>query len=248
MGTQNRHQGGGVHGPGHPSGKTYKGAELEKLLKQAGFTGKGLEQAMQIVDAESGGRSSAEGDKEITNAKWDYSIGLFQVRSLKDSKNDPKREPTHLYDPLQNAKEAYKISKGGTDWGAWQNSAAKLGFKDPSGKPYKGGDSSSTASDMDAAIKALAGVAGVDAAKFKEALAYFDKTGKIKAGTSLSSILGTGADAGAMGGLLNQAAATYNYGGVTFNLSVLGGDPKKVAAEIKKIVGQLNQGKVVGTN
>lgn len=109
-------------------------------------------------------------------------------------------------------------------------------------------NSSSTQGDKDAAIKALAGVAGIDAAKFKEAFAYFEKTGKIKSGTTLSSILGVGADANAIGGLASSAANTYNYGGVTFNMNVLGGDPKKVAAEMKKILAQLNQGKVVGTN
>jgi hypothetical protein len=248
MGTKNRHEGGGVHGPAHPVGKTYKGAELEKLLKQAGFSGKGLEQAMQIVGAESGGRSSAEGDKGITNSTWDYSIGLFQVRSLKDWKNDPKREPTHLYDPLQNAKEAYKISHGGTDWGAWRNSAAKLGFKDSSGKPYTGSGSSSTEADKDAAIKALAGVAGIDAAKFKEAFAYFEKTGKIKSGTSLASILGTGVDANAIGNLAGSAAATYNYGGVTFNMNVLGGDPKKLESAFKSWFEKLKSGNLIGTN
>ena len=248
MNTKNRHEGGGVHGPGHPSGKTYKGAELEKLLKQAGFSGKGLEQAMQIVGAESGGRSSAEGDKGITNATWDYSIGLFQVRSLKDWKNDPKREPTHLYDPLQNAKEAYKISHGGTDWGAWRNSAAKLGFKDSSGKPYAGSGSSSTENDKDAAIKALAGVAGIDAAKFKEAFAYFEKTGKIKSGTTLAGILGTGADANAIGNLATSAASTYNYGGVTFNMNVVGGDPKKIESILKGLLEKLKNGLTIGTN
>ena len=249
MNTKNRHEGGGVHGPAHPVGKTYKGAELEKLLKQAGFSGKGLEQAMQIVNAESGGRSSAEGDKGITNSKWDYSIGLFQVRSLKDWKNDPKREPTHLYNPLENAKEAYKISNGGTNWGAWRNSAAKLGFTDPStGKPYTGSGSSSTELDKDAAIKALAGVAGIDAAKFKEAFAYFEKTGKIKSGTTLASILGAGADANAIGNLATSAASTYNYGGVTFNMNVVGGDPKKIESILKGLLEKLKNGLTIGTN
>jgi Lysozyme like domain len=248
MDTKNRHQGGGVHGPAHPAGKTYKGVELEKLLKQAGFTGKGLEDAIKIVGAESGGRSSAEGDKGLADSTWDYSIGLFQVRSLKDWKSDPKREPTHLYDPLQNAKEAYKISNGGTNWSAWRNSAAKLGFIDPATKKPYTSDASSSAADTDTALKSLAASTGTDYNKLKEAFAYFEKTGKIKSGTTLSSILGAGVDPNAIGNLATSAASTYNYGGVTFNMNVVGGDPKKIESILKGLLEKLKNGLTIGTN
>jgi hypothetical protein len=160
LNTKNRHQGGGVHGSSHPAGKTYKGEELRNILRQAGFTGKGLEQAEQIVNAESGGRSSAEGDKGLVDGKWDYSIGLFQVRSLKDWKkyNDPKREPTHLYDPLENAKEAYKISNGGTNWNAWRNSSQKLGFSNGGSGLNQSMLSALLGADGVAQLNALSGV------------------------------------------------------------------------------------------
>jgi len=252
LNTKNRHQGGGVHGPGHPEGKTYKGAELEKLLKQAGFSGKGLEDAIKIVGAESNGRSSAEGDKTITDSTWDYSIGLFQIRSLKDWKkyNDPKREPLHLYDPLQNAKEAFKISNGGKNWGAWRNSAAKLGFIDPkTNKPYEGSGSSDSATKTEEELlNQVSSQLGIDSTKLLAAYKDFLKTGKIKEGTSLSSILGTGADATGMANMIGSAAATYNYGGVTFNMNVVGGDPKKMESMFKSWFEKLKSGNLIGSN
>ena len=252
--TKNRHEGGGVHGPAHPVGKTYKGVELERLLKQAGFSGKGLEDAIKIVGAESNGRSSAEGDKTITNSKWDYSIGLFQIRSLKDWKkyNDPKREPTHLYDPLQNAKEAFKISNGGKNWGAWRNSAAKLGFIDPkTKKPYEGSGGSSSESSTKTDEELLSQVSsqlGIDSTKLLAAYKDYLKTGKIKEGTTLSSILGPGADATGMSNVIGSAASTYNYGGVTFNMNVVGGDPKKLESMFKSWFEKLKSGNLIGTN
>jgi hypothetical protein len=252
--TKNRHAGGGVHGPAHPVGKTYKGVELERLLKQAGFSGKGLEDAIKIVGAESNGRSSAEGDKTITNSKWDYSIGLFQIRSLKDWKkyNDPKREPIHLYDPLQNAKEAFKISNGGKNWGAWRNSAAKLGFIDPKTQtPYEGsgGSSSDSATKTDEELlNQVSSQLGIDSTKLLAAYKDYLKTGKIKEGTTLSSILGPGADATGMSNVIGSAASTYNYGGVTFNMNVVGGDPKKLESMFKSWFEKLKSGNLIGTN
>jgi hypothetical protein len=255
MGTKNRHEGGGVHSH---KGETLKETQVRALLKQAGFKeGKELDEAVAIARAESGFRTNAEGDKELAreSKEWDYSIGLMQIRSYDDPKRDPKRDSSKLYDPLFNAQSAYKIYKGSNDWRAWEKSATKLGFKggDTSASNYgtgvgSGTESGSTQGDKDAAIKALAGVAGIDAAKFKEAFAYFEKTGKIKSGTTLSSILGAGADANAIGNLAGSAASTYNYGGVTFNMNVVGGDSKKIESILKGLLEKLKNGLTIGTN
>jgi hypothetical protein len=61
--------------------------KLETFLAQAGFEGEDLENAVDISRLESNWRTNAEGDKGITSDKWDYSIGLFQVRSLKITKS-----------------------------------------------------------------------------------------------------------------------------------------------------------------
>lgn len=219
LGNQNRHEGGGVtpHGPAHPSGSTYKGAQLRTLLQQAGFSGTGLEQAMRIVELESGGRSSAEGDKGITNGKWDYSIGLFQIRSLKDWKkyNDPKREPIHLYDPLENAKEAYKISNGGTNWSAWKLSSEKMGLS-----------SGTSADDL---LNQLLGAEGLSQlSSFTSAL---DKFMGGNFGSSMASGWG--------GGWGSSSASITGSGGKTAVININGAQDAKsivdqVIAELKK--------------
>jgi hypothetical protein len=215
MGTKNRHEGGGVHGA-HPAGKTYKGEQLKTLLQQAGFSGSGLENAMDIVKMESGGRSNAEGDKGITDEKWDYSIGLFQIRSLKDWKkyNDPKREPTHLYDPLENAKEAYKISNGGTDWSAWQKASQKLGLGNGN-------------FNNDFLTKLL----GPDAAKQLEEMN--------KAFSSFNSSYGSNASAGGGWGGSSSSVSVGGSGGKTAIININGAQDAKsitdqVIAELKK--------------
>ena len=55
-------------------------------------------------------------------------------------------------------------------------------------------------------------------------------------------------DANAIGNLAGSAAATYNYGGVTFNMNVLGGDPKKLESAFKSWFEKLKSGNLIGTN
>lgn len=88
---------------------------------QAGFTGPALVTAIAIAAAESGFDPGATGDQTLANSKWGNSIGLWQIRSLQPSSLylEPIRDPNKLYDPLYNAKAAYQISKGGTDFSPW---------------------------------------------------------------------------------------------------------------------------------
>jgi hypothetical protein len=57
------------------------------------------------------------------NTKWGPSIGWFQVRSLREPEKwgsvDKLRVAEKLRDPLYNAKAAFAISKGGTDFSFW---------------------------------------------------------------------------------------------------------------------------------
>jgi hypothetical protein len=117
-----RHHGGSVKG-----GETE--SSMRGYLAEAGFTGAGLENALRIAKAESNWRSKAQGDTTINTEKWGNSVGLFQIRSLKNSSADyyPERNAQDLLDPLFNAKAAFKISKGGTNWNPW-SVAAGLGL------------------------------------------------------------------------------------------------------------------------
>jgi hypothetical protein len=95
--------------------------ELDSLLRSVGFEGNGLTIAKQIVSLESGNRPYAHNDNPNTG---DNSYGLFQInmfRGMEESRqkayNLDKNED--LFDARTNAEIAYKISKGGTKWGAW---------------------------------------------------------------------------------------------------------------------------------
>jgi murein DD-endopeptidase MepM/ murein hydrolase activator NlpD len=94
---------------------------LMQTLASHGFSGKSLRTAYAISIAESGGRSNAVGDVKLQDAKWGPSIGLFQIRSLKDWKkyNDPFRDAKRLPDPGYNTQAALKKSHQGSNWKPW---------------------------------------------------------------------------------------------------------------------------------
>ncbi len=104
-----------------PKGGTLSGKQLVDVLKQAGFTGEGLKMAWAIAMRESGGKPSAFNGNAGTG---DKSYGLFQINMLGNLGPARLKElglnsNEDLLDPLANAKAAFKMSKGGTDFGAW---------------------------------------------------------------------------------------------------------------------------------
>jgi hypothetical protein len=103
----------------------YTRKEIIDILVKAGIPNKDIPIMVAIALAESEGISDAIGDENLVDSKWDESIGLFQIRSLKNP-NDPKfnkadklRIKDKLFDPVYNAKAAYEISKKGKTWKAW---------------------------------------------------------------------------------------------------------------------------------
>lgn len=100
---------------------TLSDTELIGILKSVGFEGHGLKMAWAIVKAESTMRPYAHNDNPRTG---DNSYGLFQInmyRSLEASRQEAYglENNEELFDPYTNAAIAFKISKGGTSWGAW---------------------------------------------------------------------------------------------------------------------------------
>ena len=141
-------------GTGNYSKDALSDAELRKTLVGAGFSGQGLENAMKVARAESGGRPSALNPNAGTG---DYSMGLFQINMIGDlgtqrNANYLKQYgqygytgPESLNNPALNARIAYDISKGGTKWSdAWVNTSAKLGIG--GGTPGTGGSFSTSES------------------------------------------------------------------------------------------------------
>jgi hypothetical protein len=106
-----------------------------EVFSAAGFTGTNLDIILGIAYAESDGQactkrfdvrssySDAVGDLGLINATWGPSIGLTQIRSLRDPLSgnaaDRWRVAEKLRDPLYNAQAAWVISKQGTDFSLW---------------------------------------------------------------------------------------------------------------------------------
>lgn len=105
----------------------YKGAkalnddQLIELLDAVGFKGKQLKVAWAVTKKESGGRPVAHNDNTGTG---DNSYGLFQINMI-GSLGADRREKfgletnSQLFDPVTNAKIAFHMTKGGSDWGSW---------------------------------------------------------------------------------------------------------------------------------
>jgi cell wall-associated NlpC family hydrolase len=97
------------------------GSPLIQTLRQAGFKGQALKTAWAIAQRESSGNAKAFNPDTSTG---DQSYGLFQINMLGNLGPSRRKQfglkaNEDLFDPLTNAKAAYRMSKGGTDFGAW---------------------------------------------------------------------------------------------------------------------------------
>jgi len=91
--------------------------ELDSILRQAGFSGRGLEMARAVAFYESTNRPMALN-------KDSNCYGLFQINMTGSMGPDRRKKyglksNEDLYNPLINAQIAYKMSSGGTNWSAW---------------------------------------------------------------------------------------------------------------------------------
>lgn len=93
------------------------------MFAAAGFAGQSLDIALGVSYAESSGYADAVGDIALVDEKWGPSVGLFQIRSLRDPNawgpTDRWRVAEKLRDPEYNAKAAFAISRQGTNFTAW---------------------------------------------------------------------------------------------------------------------------------
>ena len=94
---------------------------LKRVLRRAGFEGYSLRMAQAIIRLESNRRMYAHNPNSKTG---DNSYGLFQInmfRGLEEQRleqfNLSRNED--LFNPGINARVAWEISNGGTDWSAW---------------------------------------------------------------------------------------------------------------------------------
>lgn len=96
-------------------------SELVSILRSVGFEGYSLRMAWAIVMKESTRRPFAHNQNSKTG---DNSYGLFQINML--GAMGPERRDRYglesnedLFDPITNAKIAFKMSNGGKSWSAW---------------------------------------------------------------------------------------------------------------------------------
>jgi hypothetical protein len=94
--------------------------EIAEYAYRAGFRGQALTTAVAVALAESGGNPGAKGDTTITNGTWGPSIGLWQIRSLRDDYGTGReRDAKANLNPATNARHAWSISGHGTTWTPW---------------------------------------------------------------------------------------------------------------------------------
>lgn len=94
---------------------------LKRILKNAGFEGYALRMAQAIIFLESNRRIYAHNPNADTG---DNSYGLFQInmfRGLEEQRLEQYglQNNEALFNPLVNARVAWDISDGGTNWSAW---------------------------------------------------------------------------------------------------------------------------------
>lgn len=93
------------------------------VLRLVGFSLESADIGQAVAQAESKCFEDAVGDITLVDAKWGPSIGPFQIRSLRYpnafSGADQHRIAFALRDRFFNAKVAFMITKGGTDWTLW---------------------------------------------------------------------------------------------------------------------------------
>ncbi len=242
LNTNGRHEGGGVRHSHAWGADPMKIGDVTNILKQAGFKGEGLQNALTILERESGYNPTALNPNKDTG---DYSLGLFQINMLGDLYNERMNKTwtmagtgpfanrkkfklgkmEDLYDPLTNARVAYHMSKGGADFSSWSTNHYLTGDK-PSGRPSPSSSSSSSSNDDGNFFSSAMG-------SLKNFLGKF-------APDALSTIQGS---SGQMGG----AGTTNNYGGVTISISGAK-DPKKVASEVKDILSSGDLRSFIGGN
>ena len=101
-----------------PSGKTFTIGQLKELALSVGFNEKNASIAAAVAMGESGGNPSNKNFK-----RPDKSYGLWQINMIDDlgparMKEFGLQREDQLFDPVTNAKAAFKIS-GGSNWNPW---------------------------------------------------------------------------------------------------------------------------------
>jgi hypothetical protein len=247
-----RHKGGGVKAGGDQTPLDNK--RLRDVLSRAGFTGQALDDAFDIARGESGG---IPGRHSHPSLKSDDSHGLFQINML-GSLGPGRRKwfgiksDDELFDPDVNAKAAYSIfkSRGYRFDKDWVTQSSKLASK---GRPGWGPDNrgSGDTGSADGSTTTQTDNPFEKGSNLEKAYNEYLKTNTISDSTvaGLMKSGGTGTNNTGISDLFASmgGGSTVNYGGVTFNITTPA-DNKSFIESIKKALGDLNLGKLIGKN
>lgn len=241
LNTDNRHAGGGVAHSHAWGADPMKMGDITSILKQAGFKGEGLQNALTILKHESGYNKFAWNPP--STGTGDDSYGLFQINMIgKLYKERMEKEwkiagskdtfklgsVADLYDPLTNARVAYHMSKGGMDWSSW---TTKKYLNDKDAKPsgnYSGTSSNSSGRGGSNIVSDIVSSVGSSLRSF---------LGKFAPDTLASMQSPSG----------SAASNTTVTGGVTINITA-DKDPEKTAAAVKKALEGQSLRSFVGGN
>jgi hypothetical protein len=136
----------------------YSQSQIEELLRQAGFPESAIPTMVKIAQLESSNNTQAFNDDSNTG---DLSYGLFQINMLGDMGPERRKwfgikSNEELYDPLTNAKAAYKLwnsrekskgkGKGFTHWSTYNEQIAGNPNLRTTNKSAQGMEASATTS------------------------------------------------------------------------------------------------------
>ena len=104
-----------------PDGAVTPMPTILTTLAAAGFSGDNLVTAAAVVMAESGGNPSAPGPIIPPDGDLGQPLGWFQIReAFSQNGTGGWRDRAQLYNPSFNARAAFAISNGGTNWQPWE--------------------------------------------------------------------------------------------------------------------------------
>lgn len=101
--------------------RPYEPRELVEILVAAGFRNDALPIAFAVAMRESRGHRNAHNGEKATK---DNSYGLFQINMDGDLGPDRRAKfnlesNEDLFDPIRNARIAWRMTDGGKDWSSW---------------------------------------------------------------------------------------------------------------------------------
>jgi hypothetical protein len=127
--------------------------DLQNLAASVGFPVDAVPTAAAVAKAESDGNPQAVGDLTLG-----VSIGLWQI----NLRAHPSLSRDALFDPVNNAKAALAISRGGTDWRPW--TTYRIGAYKKYLQPYAGGGAALAAAQSTSPLLIAGGIIAVAAA------------------------------------------------------------------------------------